>query len=253
MADIAQACAALDKALRQDEGERLKPYRCSAGVPTIGVGATTYLDGRKVTMADPPITREQMDRMLAVEIERYTAEVLDMVDRDATTNQLVGLVRCGYNIGLAALRTSSMVRLHRQGDFAAAARAFSLWNKRRDPKTGQLVEDPALTARRLREAATYATHDADAETPAPTSPQAVAPEPPMVTSPTVQASSGGLVVSAVAVVSQWSDPVKDVAHKAREVAESVGVNPGIAVAVAAGLVCALVLYRRWQQRRRGMA
>ena len=79
MADIEKASARLDKELRKEEGERFKPYLCTAGVPTIGVGATTYPDGRKVTLADPPITKSQMDRMLSIEIGRYVHEVMDMV------------------------------------------------------------------------------------------------------------------------------------------------------------------------------
>lgn len=45
------------------EGERLKPYRDSGGVPTIGIGTTQYppdyLGGRKVRITDPSITPAQ--------------------------------------------------------------------------------------------------------------------------------------------------------------------------------------------------
>ena len=44
--------------IAQFEGLRLKPYLCSAGVPTIGYGSTFYPSGRKVTMQDKPITQE---------------------------------------------------------------------------------------------------------------------------------------------------------------------------------------------------
>jgi lysozyme len=38
------------------EGFSAKPYLCSAKVPTIGYGSTYYLNGRRVTLLDKPIT-----------------------------------------------------------------------------------------------------------------------------------------------------------------------------------------------------
>lgn len=42
-----------------NEGKKLTPYPCSRGVPTIGIGCTTYQDGRKVTLKDRPITEKE--------------------------------------------------------------------------------------------------------------------------------------------------------------------------------------------------
>ena len=50
--------AALLPLLERFEGFRPKPYLCSAGVPTIGIGSTRYLDGRRFTLSDPTITWE---------------------------------------------------------------------------------------------------------------------------------------------------------------------------------------------------
>ena len=52
--DICRDCAT-----RVAEGLKLKPYLCSAGVPTIGIGSTIYPDGTRVTMLDKEITEEQ--------------------------------------------------------------------------------------------------------------------------------------------------------------------------------------------------
>ena len=49
--------------LSEVEGCRLKPYLCSAGVPTIGLGNTYYEDGKKVTLADKPITVERAEQL----------------------------------------------------------------------------------------------------------------------------------------------------------------------------------------------
>lgn len=56
------------------EGFRPAPYRCPAGVWTIGFGSTTDAEGSRVTADTPPITREQAEalarRDLAVAAER---------------------------------------------------------------------------------------------------------------------------------------------------------------------------------------
>ena len=51
------------------EGFRGTPYKCSAGVPTIGYGATFYPGGKKVTMTDAAITEEQaVEKQKAIQI-----------------------------------------------------------------------------------------------------------------------------------------------------------------------------------------
>ena len=41
------------------EGFKSAPYKCPAGVPTIGYGATFYPGGKKVTMADKSVTEAE--------------------------------------------------------------------------------------------------------------------------------------------------------------------------------------------------
>ena len=41
-----------------------------------------------------------------------------------------------YNIGLEGLKKSTALRKHNEGDYDAAARAFGLWNKAKNPATG---------------------------------------------------------------------------------------------------------------------
>jgi lysozyme len=56
----------LIKLLKRDEGERLKPYRCTAGKLTIGVGRN---------LEDVGITKEESDYLLANDISRVTVEI----------------------------------------------------------------------------------------------------------------------------------------------------------------------------------
>ena len=45
------------------EGLSLKPYLCSAKVPTIGYGSTFYENGTKVKLTDAPITKQRADEI----------------------------------------------------------------------------------------------------------------------------------------------------------------------------------------------
>jgi lysozyme len=208
--DINKAKAAIDKHLRKEEGERLEPYLCEAKVPTIGVGATTYPDGRRVKLSDPPITRAQMNEMLALEIDRSIGLVLEMTEAQCTTNQLIALVICGYNIGFPGLRGSSIIKAHKAKNYAAAARAFRLWNKYRPKGPGTPLEvHPVLDQRRAREAAIYSTPDDDTVAAAPPAiPQKVEPE--------SKPSAGPIAVGGIATIGAG------VVNGLREVGESVG-------------------------------
>ena len=70
----------------------LKPYRCPAGIPTIGWGNTFYEDGTKVTMKDPPITQERADKLfehILKDFEKYVdSYCIDTVNQNQIKNQL---------------------------------------------------------------------------------------------------------------------------------------------------------------------
>lgn len=258
MADLEIAKRELDTHLRREEGERLRPYLCDAGVPTVGVGATTYLDGRKVKLSDPPITRDQMNRMLSVEIDRYMAEVMEMVDGIATTFQLVGLVLCAYNIGLSALRGSSMIRLHRKGDYAGAARAFRLWNKYRPRPGAPLQVHPVLEARRQREAGIYMTPEPDEVQQR--MPQAVEAESSLARSPINTAGAATVGLGGLTAVTQLADQVQEASGvlatfkaSAAQVADFIGVPPGVLLAIVLVGVGFIVISQRSKQRTEGWA
>ena len=84
------------------EGFRSSPYLCPAGIPTIGFGNTFYLDGRKVSMSDPPITQAQGREMLAAICEKDFWNVLKntIPDWDSMNdNQRSALTSFGFNLG----------------------------------------------------------------------------------------------------------------------------------------------------------
>lgn len=117
-------CLAL---IRECEGFEARPYRCPAGIPTIGYGSTRYADGRAVTLGDPPITRAQADEIMRATLTEYEAAVRRLVTVALTQGQFDALVDFAYNAGAKSLQTSTLRRLLNAGDVAGAAGQFGRW------------------------------------------------------------------------------------------------------------------------------
>lgn len=131
--------------IQQFEGFRAKPYKCPAGVPTIGYGATYYPDGRRVTMADKPVSEADATTMLRAMLTSYEAGVDRYVSVPLTQGQFDALVSFAYNLGLSALKSSTLLRLLNLRDYAGAAAQFGRWNR----AGGKVL--PGLTRRREAE------------------------------------------------------------------------------------------------------
>lgn len=82
------------------EGLKLKPYLCSAKIPTIGLGSTYYADGKKVTMADKAITKEQAVELFKITLKKtYEPAVRKVINVELTQFQFDALVSLAYNCG----------------------------------------------------------------------------------------------------------------------------------------------------------
>jgi lysozyme len=92
------------------EGLRLKPYLCSAKVPTIGYGNTYYPDGKRVTLLDKEITKEYAFEIFKVIADKFARRVLSMVKKPLTQNQFNALVSFAYNVGTGAFSTSTLLK-----------------------------------------------------------------------------------------------------------------------------------------------
>jgi lysozyme len=138
--------------IRQAEGLRLRAYLCPAGVWTIGIGTTVYPDGRKVQRGDK-CTEQQADRYLAHDLQEFERAVAAMVTVPLTGNQFASLVSLAYNVGIGALRGSTLLRLLNAGDYAGAANQFPRWNR----GGGRVL--PGLVKRRAAERDLFLTPD----------------------------------------------------------------------------------------------
>jgi lysozyme len=96
--------------IKKYEGFRAEPYKCPAGVPTIGYGATYYPDGKRVKMSDKPITEKQATDMLKVIVSGFEKAVDTYCIDSINQNQFDALVSFAYNVGSNALKNSTLLR-----------------------------------------------------------------------------------------------------------------------------------------------
>lgn len=141
--------------LAEFEGFRSNPYLDSAGIPTIGFGTTYYPNGKRVAMTDAPISRTDALAIKAQIIEDDFAAGVNVLFSDEiltgnlSQGQFDALVSLAYNIGIGALKQSSVYRHIKAGNKTAAADAFLAWNKARI--NGKLTALAGLTKRRQAE------------------------------------------------------------------------------------------------------
>lgn len=133
---------------RQFEGLYLRPYLCPAGVPTIGYGATTYEDGRPVTLADPAITRERAEALLQHQIRRrFLPAVRRLCPGADSVERVAALIDFAFNLGEGNLAASTLRRRVNAGEWGDVPAQLMRWNR----AGGRVLA--GLTRRRAAEAA----------------------------------------------------------------------------------------------------
>ena len=116
---------------------------------TIGYGAT----GPGITQGTV-WTQEQADTRFAQDIAKREPILAQLLGGAPTTQgQWDALLSFGFNVGMGdgGLKTSTLLRMHKDGDYAGAAAQFARWNK----NDGNVLA--GLTRRRAAEAALYST------------------------------------------------------------------------------------------------
>lgn len=134
------------------EGLSLKPYLCSAKVPTIGYGSTFYENGTKVKLTDAPITKQRAEQLLKNTADKFADKVAVLITKPVTQNQFNALVSFAFNVGVSALKVSTLLKLvNNNPNDGNIAKEFLKWNK----AGGRVVQ--GLTNRRIKESALYFT------------------------------------------------------------------------------------------------
>jgi len=134
------------KLIKKFEGLSLKPYLCSAGIPTIGFGNTFYENMKKVTLQDETITEERADSLFNFLVTTNFVNVVNrLVIVDINQNQFDALVSFVYNLGSGNFEKSTLLKKVNQEDFIGASLEFEKWNR----ASGKVLN--GLTKRRLSE------------------------------------------------------------------------------------------------------
>lgn len=133
------------------ESFRGSAYICPGGVYTVGFGTTRRTDGTPVKKGDT-CTREEAWAWLRDEVARIREMVLGSITWDAPEHVIDAATSLAHNIGDAAWKGSTCLKVLNAGDLKAAAAQLQRWNKASDPATGKKRVLRGLTARRTAEA-----------------------------------------------------------------------------------------------------
>lgn len=129
--------------IKEFEGCKLKAYKCSAGVATIGYGTTTG-----VKMGDT-CTQQQADKWLQHDVDLLTIAINNHLRIILNENQQAALISFAYNVGMGALNNSTLMKKLNQGDIIGASNEFLKWDKA--TVNGKKVALAGLTRRRKAE------------------------------------------------------------------------------------------------------
>ncbi len=126
------------------EGRTPYAYNDPVGFCTAGPGI--LLHRSKCTRADyekygtkdrPKISDEEYEKMFKRNIEPREKELQEIIGsrrmRSTKRHEFSALLSLGWNIGMGALKTSSVMRFHKLRLGFAAGRAFLLWDKAGSP------------------------------------------------------------------------------------------------------------------------
>lgn len=131
------------EAIARFEGLRLSAYRDAGGVPTIGYGHTGGVQ------MGSTITRARALALLRQDAQTAVEGVRQAVRRDISQGQFDALVSFAFNVGVGAMRGSTLIRKLNAGDRTGAAAEFLKWTR----GGGRVL--PGLVARRKVEQAMF--------------------------------------------------------------------------------------------------
>ncbi|WP_284317262.1 lysozyme, partial [Methylobacterium gnaphalii] len=137
-------------ALKAREGVRLKAYRDSVGVPTIGYGHT------RGVMLGQVITQAQADAFFLDDLASHALPILTCITVPVADHERDALISIAFNIGIGGFQRSRFLRALNCGDRRACAEAILLWRKppevvsRRQAEHDQFVTPYAKAAPRAR-------------------------------------------------------------------------------------------------------
>lgn len=110
--------------IQQFEGCKLVAYLCPAGVWTIGWGTTGIGVSKGAVW-----TQAEADERYKKDMAVFKNGVKKLVTVPINNNQLEALTSFAYNLGLGALKGSTLLKYLNDGNYQAAANQFLRWDK----------------------------------------------------------------------------------------------------------------------------
>ncbi|MFL6212708.1 MAG: lysozyme [Blastocatellia bacterium] len=124
--------------LEQWEGFKLKLYKDSAGLPTIGVGhllTKSELTSGKIIINGVPVkyadglTEQQVTDLLAQDVKPASAAVTKNVKVPLNQNQFDALVSFSFNVGIAAFTGSTLLKVLNQKQYDDVPAQLLRWTR----------------------------------------------------------------------------------------------------------------------------
>ena len=219
------------------EGCKLTAYRCPAGVWTIGYGHTTAA-GEPTVVEGMKITAVEATNILKRDLKKFEQGVDESVTVPLSQNQFDALVSFAFNVGLGALRKSTLLRKLNAGDYAAVPAELMKWTK----AGGK--ELPGLVKRRRAEAGMWRGVDDQSQ-----DIRAVPDEPPVKTITQSKEANGAVVAgvsSAAAVASEIAPLVQQGADITTVLTSALG-RPTVLVLLAVIIIAGAIWV--WRKQR----
>ena len=127
----------------EQEGRKLTAYKCSAGAWTIGYGHT---EGVK---EGDTVSPSEADALLVEDLRMHAEALAPYVNAPVTRGQYIAILSLAFNVGVSAVKKSSLLRFMNLRKVEDAAAEFEKWIY----AGGK--ESAGLKARRAREKALF--------------------------------------------------------------------------------------------------
>ncbi|MDD3371114.1 MAG: lysozyme [Alphaproteobacteria bacterium] len=127
--------------IKEFEGLRLTPYLCPSKIWTIGYGHT------RTVCAGMSVTPEQAEMLLAEDLDLFERGVSRVVKVPLNDNQFSALVCFSFNVGMANLEFSTLLKLLNRGWYEQVPAQLMRWDHANGEVMGGLARRRAAEAR----------------------------------------------------------------------------------------------------------
>lgn len=115
------------------EGIRLRRYKDSKKIWTIGIGSTYLKDGSQVKSTTKDLTLSQVYTLFEITSKKYEDAVNNFIKIPVTQNQFNALFALCYNIGVEGFRTSTVLkRINSKDTNVKITEAWMRWTKQKE-------------------------------------------------------------------------------------------------------------------------